>query len=181
MTPSQRSLHDVLRAAQRAGSLGARPIEDVIDHARHFVRALPDDVASVIDIGSGAGIPGLVVAVDRPDVMVTMVDRRATRMDALTRSVEAMGLGSRVRVITADAEDLGHDPDHAASYDAAVCRGLGNPEYTATLARPFLAERGVLVVSEPPDPSIDRWPPTLFRPLGFHSVSHHGAVVVLSA
>ena len=70
-------LTSILVRAQAEGALGARPIVEVISHTRSFVAALPDGVLSVMDLGSGAGIPGLVVALDRPLLQVTLVDRRA--------------------------------------------------------------------------------------------------------
>lgn len=179
MGSSRRSLEEVLLAAQRAGTLGRRPISEVIEHARHFVRAIPSDARSVIDIGSGAGIPGLVVASDLPDVRVTMVDRRATRMDSLTRAVESMGMGTRVRVFTADAEDLGKTPEFAEQFDVAVCRGLGTPPYTAAVARPFLARDGALIVSEPPETGISRWPSDVLTQWGLSRPERRGSVVVL--
>ena len=158
MTEPRRSLEDVLLAAQRVGTLGNRPIAEVIEHARQFVDALPPSAHTVIDIGTGGGVPGLVIAVERPELVVVLADRRATRMDALARGVAAMGLSDRVQVITADIADLGTNPEHVGKYDAVVCRGFGPPELTATLARPLQKNGGSLIVSEPPvlDPS--RWP-----------------------
>lgn len=176
-----RSLEDVLAAAQRAGILGSRPIDEVIEHASHFTRAIPDGTSSVIDIGSGAGVPGLVIAVQRPELAVTMVDRRATRMDVLRRSVSALALGERVRVVTADASVLGHSPDFRHHFDVAVSRGLGAPAYTAKLARPFLIVGGSLIVSEPPDSGVSRWPEDVISATGFADPERHGAVVRLTA
>lgn len=181
MESAKKTLTEVLLAAQRAGSLGNRPIEDVIDHARQFVDAIPTDARSVIDIGSGAGVPGLVIATDLPALSVTLVDRRATRIDALRRAVSAMGLAHRVTVIAADAEVLAKDPDHSGRYDVAVCRGLGAPIYTATLSRPFLRDGGSLIVSEPPNSDQNRWPETLLVATGFISAVRIGAVSRLTA
>ena len=64
MMASLDDLHDALRESQRLGFLGARPIDEVIEHARSFVRGL-DAVGSngsVIDLGAGGGVPGLVIA-----------------------------------------------------------------------------------------------------------------------
>jgi hypothetical protein len=64
MTASRKTLEDVLLAAQRLGTLGDRPIPEVIEHARYFVQALEGVTGCVADIGTGAGVPGLVIAVD---------------------------------------------------------------------------------------------------------------------
>lgn len=61
--------------------------------------------ASVIDVGSGAGLPGLVLAVARADVSVTLIDSMARRTDFLAEAVAALGLTEQVRVVRARAEE----------------------------------------------------------------------------
>ena len=172
---------EVLEAAQRVGTLGDRPIPEVIEHARQFVTALEGVTGRVIDIGTGAGVPGLVIAEDRPDLNLVLVDRRATRMDALRQAVAALGLTDRVEVMTADVDSLVRDPDHAAAYDAVVCRGFGPPESTAPLARGLLKNGGRLIVSEPPSPDPSRWSETLLKETRFGPPSYQSGVVVLTA
>ena len=179
--PEPRSLEEVLATAQRLGTLGRMPIADVIAHARHFVTALVGVSGRVIDIGTGAGVPGLVIAVDRPDLMMTLADRREARMDALARGVAAMGIGDRAKVVTADIAELGLDSEHHQKYDAVVCRGFGPPEVTATLARPLLKNGGSLLVSEPPSPDPSRWPSDLLERLGFDPPEYLPGVVRLRA
>ena len=179
--PEPRSLEDVLGTAQRLGTLGALPIPDVIAHSRQFVDALAGITGSVMDIGTGAGVPGLIIAVDRPDLTLVLTDRREARMDALARGVTAMGIRDRVKVLTADVAALGQNPEHAAKYNAVVCRGFASPEVTATLARPLLKNGGTLIVSEPPvlDPS--RWPADLLNRLGFDPPEYRPGVVCITA
>ena len=160
MSSPRKTLDDVLGDAQKWGTLGRRSISEVISHARQFVAPLAGCAGPVIDIGTGAGVPGLVIAVDRPDLRLVLTDRRATRMDALRRGVAAMGLVDRVDVVTADVEDLGRDPDHAGRYQAVVSRGFGPPETTLRLATPLVAPGGLLVISEPPSDQPDRWKKT---------------------
>ncbi len=62
--------------------------------------------ADVIDIGSGAGLPGIVLAVARPDLQVTLVESLARRTAFLTETVERLGL-AQVRVVRGRAEDCG--------------------------------------------------------------------------
>lgn len=181
MTDPQKTVADVLATAQRRGTLGDRPISEVIEHARQFVVALEGVSGPVIDIGTGAGIPGLVIADARPDLRLTLVDRRATRMDALAIGVAALGWGDRVTVLTADVEDLGRDPHHRGHYAAVVSRGFGPPEETARLARPLLKTEGLLVVSEPPDEDPSRWPVDLLSRIGFAGPRRQSGVAVLTA
>ena len=175
--PEPRSLEDVLGTAQRLGTLGALPIPDVIAHSRQFVGALAGITGTVMDIGTGAGVPGLIIAVDRPDLTLVLTDRREARMDALARGVTAMGIRDRVKVLKADVAVLGQSPEHAAVYDAVVCRGFASPDVTATLARPLLKNGGTLIVSEPPVADPSRWPADLLDRLGFDPPEYRPGVV----
>ena len=179
--PEPRSLEDVLGTAQRLGTLGALPIPDVIAHSRQFVDALVGITGSVMDIGTGAGVPGLIIAVDRPDLTLVLTDRREARMDALARGVTAMGIRDRVTVLTSDVAALGLSSEHAATYDAVVCRGFASPDVTATLARPLLKNGGTLIVSEPPTFDPSRWPADLLNRLGFDPPEYRPGVVCLTA
>lgn len=177
----RRTVADVLTTAQRVGTLGDRPIPEVIEHAQAFVAALEGITGEVIDIGTGAGVPGLVIAEERPDLTLVLADRRATRMDALQMGVSGLGWEDRISVLTCDIAELGKRPDHVGRYAAVVCRGFGSPEVTAPLARPLLKNGGTLIVSEPPilDPS--RWPQDLLDKAGFGPPEHRPGVVVLTA
>ena len=179
--PEPRSLEDVLGTAQRLGTLGALPIPDVIAHSRQFVDALTGITGTIMDIGTGAGVPGLIIAIDRPDLVLVLTDRREARMDALARGVTAMGIRDRVKVLTADVAVLGQNSEHAAMYDAVVCRGFASPDVTATLARPLLKNGGTLIVSEPPVPDPSRWPTELLNRLGFDPPEYRPGVVCLTA
>jgi 16S rRNA (guanine527-N7)-methyltransferase len=181
MTASRKTLEDVLLTAQRLGTLGDRPIPEVIEHARYFVRALEGVTGRVADIGTGAGVPGLVIAVDRPDLDMVLVDRRENRMDELARGVASMGLSDRVQVLIEDVGTMGTSSEFAAQFDAVVCRGFGPPDLTARLARPLLKNGGRLVVSEPPlfDPS--RWPEDLLQRTHFGAPEYLQGAVVLTA
>ncbi len=142
-----------LEDAQQLGFLGSRPIPEVIQHARGFVRALVelDPNATVIDLGSGGGVPGLVIAHDRPSSQVTLLDRRAKRTDFLERVVQRLSWSDRVTVVCGDATRFG--VDH--SYDAVVARGFGPPSTTIRIAARLVRVGGAIVISEPP--AGDRW------------------------
>jgi 16S rRNA (guanine527-N7)-methyltransferase len=142
----------VLAGAQRLGYLGARPIDQVVEHARRFVDALSGVTGTVVDLGSGGGVPGLVVAHDRPDLVVTLLDRRTSRTDFLERMVARLEWGGRVTVRSCDALDLAREVElgDATSFDAAVARGFGPPDATLVVGARLVGRAGVIVISEPP-------------------------------
>ena len=161
----------VLEDAQRLGFLGSRPISEVIDHARGFVRALQyrGSVQSVLDLGSGGGVPGLVIAHDLPTTHVTLLDRRAKRTDALERVVRRLGWQDRVSVVCQDVSTFGPN----ASFDAVVARGFGPPTFTLSSAARLVRPGQLIVISEPPD--VNRWDDELLQQLGLRQVrrAHH--------
>jgi 16S rRNA (guanine527-N7)-methyltransferase len=155
-------LEEVLATAQRLGMLGDRPIPEVVAHARCFLDAMVDVEGAVLDLGSGAGIPGLVLAWDRPDLHVVLLDRRARRTDHLRRAVSRLGLTRRVEVWTGDADVLRRR--QPVSFEAVTARGFGPPDVTLRAAVAWLRPGGRIIVSEPPGG--DRWPSHLVEELG---------------
>jgi 16S rRNA (guanine527-N7)-methyltransferase len=157
-------LAGALAESQRLGMLGDRPIADVIEHAGAFVLALAEVTGSVVDLGSGGGVPGLVIARARPDLRVVLVDRRATRTDHLRRLVARLALADRVEVLTVDATTLA--ARRAGRADAVVARSFAAPASTLRAAAPLVRSGGLIVVSEPPRPEPERWPHELVGGLG---------------
>ena len=154
-------MHEALGRSQRLGFLGDRPIPEVIEHARSFVTALDDVTGAVIDLGAGGGVPGLIVGIDRPDLQLTLLDRRTKRTDFLAQMVRRLGLGNRVTVLAADVDDAIRNG--IVGFDAAIARGFGPPEFTLRSAVRCVRPGGVIVISEPP--SGDRWDPALLEEL----------------
>ena len=164
MTPLDPAVVEVLATAQRRGTIGPAPLERHIDHAFGFLPWI-GEARSVLDLGTGAGLPGLVIAAARPELEVVLLDARQGRTDELRRAVARLGWDHRVRVITGQAEVLCREPELAAHFDVVVARSFGPPRLTAPAAAPFLVEGGRLVVSEPPEPE-DRWPAALLAKAG---------------
>jgi 16S rRNA (guanine527-N7)-methyltransferase len=147
--------------------LGARPVDQVVEHAAAFVDALANVSGTVIDLGSGGGVPGLVIADARPDLHVVLLDRRASRTDHLRRLVGRLGFAGRVEVLTVDAAAA-----PPAIGDAVVARGFGPPPATLRAAAPLLRPAGLVIVSEPPlnEQTGDRWPHALLAELDLVAV-----------
>ncbi len=148
----------MLGRARTIGLLGPGPIEQHVAHARRFADLVSPVSARgpLLDLGSGGGVPGLVVAELLPEVAIDLLDGRARRAAFLRDAVDELGLKDRVRILEGRAEALGRGPDRGR-YAAVLSRGFGVPAVTAECAAPFLASGGLLVVSEPPEAS-PRWP-----------------------
>lgn len=175
-------LIEALGRSQRLGFLGDRPLDQVIEHARGFVRALDGISGAVVDLGAGGGVPGLVVAHDRPDLRVTLVDRRTKRTDFLRQVVRRWNAVDRIEVVPADVADLIAD---GATYDAAIARGFGPPDVTLRSAASLVGVGGRIVISEPPSnpgaPSpvtTSRWPDELLRSVAVVRVPSEPVVAV---
>jgi 16S rRNA (guanine527-N7)-methyltransferase len=147
----------VLREAAALGFLGPGPVEPHVTHALRFDGVLRP-TAALLDLGSGGGVPGLILASVRPTVEVVLLDARTQRTDFLARAIGRLGWSERVTVLAGRAEALGRSPAWRGRFGAVVARSFGSPAETAECGAPFLAAGGQLVVSEPPDPAADRWP-----------------------
>lgn len=97
--------------------------------------------ASLIDVGSGAGFPGLPLAIARPDLQVTLLDALGKRVNFLAAVVEDLGL-ENVRLVHARAEDGGRDPAHRERYDVAVARAVAPLPVLCELLLPFVRVGG---------------------------------------
>jgi 16S rRNA (guanine527-N7)-methyltransferase len=102
-----------------------------------------------LDLGSGGGLPGLVIAVLRPDVSVLCLDARAKKVRFVQSAVEALSLAN-VSTRAGRAEMLAREPRLRAAVDVVVCRAVGQTHVVAELARGFLRDGGSLSVIKGP-------------------------------
>lgn len=158
------ALLGALSAIQARGAIGEASLADAVRHADQFVAVLPDTARSLADLGSGGGLPGLVIAVRRPDLLITLVERRRSRADLLSRAVRALDLSSRVSVLADDVRRLA--ASSAGSFDVVTARSFAAPPITADWAGRLLRSGGLLVVSEPPEDDLSRWPSDVLRKVG---------------
>ncbi|HRE01740.1 MAG TPA: class I SAM-dependent methyltransferase [Ilumatobacteraceae bacterium] len=113
----------VLAALRERGAIGESSLPGAIAHAASFAEAVPRD-ATVIDLGSGGGLPGLVIAVRRPDVRITLVDRRERRTDLVRLAVAQLGVQQRVEVVTADVLTLAKQSRYKHAFDVVTARSF---------------------------------------------------------
>lgn len=100
----------------------------------------------MLDLGSGGGYPGIVLAALLPETAVVLVDSVAKKVRFLDMVIAATGLGPRVEAIAARAELLARDRNHRAAYDVVVARAVGSLADLVELAVPLLRVGGRLVV-----------------------------------
>jgi 16S rRNA (guanine527-N7)-methyltransferase len=147
-------LQDVLLAARQAGFLGPGPIERHLRHAQGFValarREAEGETPRILDLGSGGGLPGLVVAEAWPEASMVLLEANERRALFLERAVATCGLQGRVSVVHQRAEIFGRAPSYRATFDGVVVRSFGSPAVVAECAAPLLRVGGWLIVSEPP-------------------------------
>jgi len=126
------------------------------------------EVASVrfADLGTGGGVPGLVLAACWPAATGALVESSTRRCAALARWVDELGMQARVQVLAGRAEVLAHDPEIREQFDLTTARSFARPCVTAEIATGFVRVGGLVVVSEPPEPAASRWPPAALEALG---------------
>jgi 16S rRNA (guanine527-N7)-methyltransferase len=134
---------DILRStAVECGLLGPREAERLWD--RHILNSaalselIPADNA-VADVGSGAGLPGIPLAILRPDLRVTLIEPLLRRSTFLTQTVEELQISDRVEVVRSRAED------HRQTYHIVVARALAPLDRLIGWCNPLRAPDGVIL------------------------------------
>ena len=171
MSTDDAALVAQLERAWGHGALGPGPVAAHLAHARGFGVVAQEVVGGVparaVDLGTGGGVPGLVLAVDWPECHWLFVDASGRRTADLSLAVQELGLVSRVVVRTARAEDLAHEPDLREGADLVTARSFAAPAITAEIATGLVVPGGWVIVSEPPGSDPDRWPEAALAGFGF--------------
>ena len=104
--------------------------------------------ASVIDIGTGAGFPGLPIKIAKPDISLTLLDSHKKRVSFLDEVCQRLGFQD-VRCISERAEDIA--PEIGGSFDIAVSRAVARLNILCELCLPFVHVGGVFIAMKGPD------------------------------
>ena len=126
------------------GLLGPREVPRLWD--RHLVNSaiaaplLPTG-ASLLDVGSGAGLPGIPLAIARPDLTVTLLDGQLRRVRFLELAVETLGLAARVTVVRGRVEE------HRETYDAVTARAVAPLARLVPWVAPTVSREGGRLVA----------------------------------
>lgn len=137
---------DLLMTASAAFNLTAIRDRDGVESnlvggSLEIARLLPDDVSSLIDVGTGGGIPGMVIAIARPEIQVCLLDATTKKVRFLEETASELGL-TNVTALQGRAEELGQDPAHREQYDAGTARAVARLASLVELVLPFVRTGG---------------------------------------
>lgn len=148
--------HDMLMDWNTRMDLTAVTDEDeMLD--KHYVDSLaplrisgmiPEN-AALIDVGTGAGFPGLPLAIARPDLQVTLLDSQQKRLNFLDAVVERLGL-SNVTLVHFRAEDGGRSPIHREQYQVVCARAVAGLPVLLEYLLPFAKVGGKALIWKGP-------------------------------
>ena len=119
-------------------------VKHIIDSLTAYDAALFDGARTLIDVGTGAGLPGIPLAVYAPHLTVTLLDSLNKRVRFLMEVTAAMGLPN-VRCIHARAEEAARTAEHRAAYDIAVSRAVARLPVLLEYTLPFVRVGGTLL------------------------------------
>jgi 16S rRNA (guanine527-N7)-methyltransferase len=124
------------------GLIGPRESDRMWD--RHILNCaalsgLIGNGSSVADVGSGAGLPGIPLALLRPDLRITLIEPLLRRSTFLTETIEKLAIADRVQVVRARAED------HHQSYDVVVARAVAPLDRLIGWCNPLRASGGIIL------------------------------------
>lgn len=119
-------------------------VKHIIDSLTAYDAALFDGARTLIDVGTGAGLPGIPLAVYAPHLTVTLLDALNKRVRFLTEVTASMGL-QNVRCIHARAEEAARTPEHRAAYDIVASRAVARLPILLEYTLPFVRVGGTLL------------------------------------
>lgn len=141
---------ELLRWAAHVNLTGFKSEEAIVREG--FLRSLtykaafePAPGLVAVDIGSGAGLPGLVLKICYPEIEMLLVDAARRRVTFTRHLIRQLGL-SGVRCLWARAESLQGETEHRGRYHLAFARAVGALPEVVALAEPLLAPGGRLVI-----------------------------------
>jgi 16S rRNA (guanine527-N7)-methyltransferase len=166
-------LSRALEESRARGYLGPSAIEPHIAHAEGFALCWEDRMttppASFLDLGSGGGLPGLVL-LQHWRRRAVFTDSMAKRANFLSEVLDWTDSPPNGDVIVGRVEEVARIPRLEECFDLVTARSFGPPSVTAECGVRFLKVGGLMIVSEPPDDSVtDRWSPQGLALLGLES------------
>jgi len=154
-------LEEILIQAQKLKFLGKPPVQEHILNAKGFIETIKTlnnnkPEGKLVDLGSGGGVPSLILIDWFKDWEVVLIERKEKRAEFLSWATKQLNVEKRTQIICDEVENVARNPVFEGKIDIVTARSFAPPPITAECACRFLKIRGYLVVSEPPG-NIDRW------------------------
>lgn len=102
------------------------------------------DVQNFIDVGTGAGFPGIPIKILYPQISITLLDSLGKRLTFLKKIVDNLNL-EKITLVHGRAEDLGRDSGHREVYDLCLSRAVANLSVLSEYCTPFIKKKGCFV------------------------------------
>ncbi len=116
-------------------------IKHFVDSISLFSAVIPEEGARILDLGTGAGFPGIPLLICRPDIKLTMVDSTAKKLKYVASTVEALGL--EAETLHSRAEEAGKQPEYREQYDIVCSRAVAALNVLCEYCLPFVKVGGV--------------------------------------
>ncbi len=142
-------IDEVLRVNRQFNLTAVRDAEDawikhVVDSLQGLRTGVFEGQRRVVDIGAGAGFPGLALAIARPELEVRLIEATRKKCDFIAATATKFGLNAEV--ICERAEATGQDKMQRASFDVATARAVGSVSEVCELALPLVKVGGHVVL-----------------------------------
>jgi len=129
--------------------LMAKPDRALIDDSLVLLKHL-GAARTLVDVGSGAGLPGIPLKIARPELQVTLIESDQAKAAFLVHACATLGLED-VEVVARRAEDAGRDPRMREKFDVAVARALAPLPVLVELCLPLVRVGGRLLAQKTRD------------------------------
>jgi len=139
-------LSELARLISEWPGLVSGPADHLVEDSLVLLEHL-GDAKTLVDVGSGGGLPGLPLKIVRPDIAVTLVEADSGKAAFLVQACARLGL-TDVEVLARRAEDVGHDARYRESFDVAVARALAPLPTLVELCLPLVRIGGKLLAQK---------------------------------
>jgi 16S rRNA (guanine527-N7)-methyltransferase len=154
----ERYRQELIAWNERVNLTGIVDPEEIV--VKHFLDSLSVYLAlqdlpstvSVIDVGSGAGFPGLPLKIALPEIRLTLLEATRKKTAFLQHIIATLNL-TGITVLTARAEEVGRQPEHRERYDIAVARAVATLPVVAEYSLPLVKVGGWVIVQKGQHPA----------------------------